>query len=87
MPTLPEEPDAAPYWSEQYPVGRFMVRITKGKNIFLRFQAGYNRVEERCYACKAMTGRGFHENVVVFHLLGYGETERDALAMAMNRTK
>lgn len=67
--------DGKPYWSEQYPVGRFLIRVTKGKNSFLRYQAGYNRAENR----------GIHQGVLVFHLLGYGETEEEAIAMAINR--
>ncbi len=85
MVNLLEEPDAEPYFSEQYTVGAFLIRVTKSKHDWMRFQAGRNVVETRNYVLKAMMGRGFHGDEVLYHLLGFGKTEKDAIAMALNR--
>ncbi len=75
-----------PYYTEQYQIGRFLVRKTRGQTSWLRFQAGRNEAEERHYISRAMHGGGrFHESVVLYHLLGFGETEDEALTMAINR--
>lgn len=85
MVEIEEEQDAKPYFSEQYTVGQFLIRVTKGQHDWFRFQAGRNVVETRNYVSKAMMGRGFHGDEVLYHLLGFGATEEEAISMALNR--
>ncbi len=83
---LDENAERPPYFQDEFEEEGFLVRETNAISCWMRFQAGKKVIEKRCYPCKAMNGRGFDEFVVVYHLLGYGETEDEAINMARKNT-
>ena len=85
MNDLYEVPDADPYFEEEYMAEGYLIRKTKSETDWMRFQAGKHVIERRGYFARAMHGRGFDEDVVLFHLLGFGKTEEEAISMANNR--
>lgn len=79
------EDKETPYFTEQHQSGWLLLRKTLAKEKWFQFQAGRNEFEDRKYLDPAMNGRGFSGHVVVFRLLGFGATEKEALAMARQR--
>jgi len=82
---VPEIDGETPYFTEQHQEGWLLLRKTLAKDKWLRFQAGRHEFEDRHYLDPAMNGRGFTGHVVIFRLLGFGETEKEALLMARSR--